>query len=302
MYRLIPVRDFPEKRVGEEFVRMGAMMPERSRPMKRHLVIGWVLVLAAGTALVPFSAFGSGARAAPEFTFTVRELKKVTASLPKGVQDRILAAPQAFLHLLAQVLDQPAEYLALVDKRHLLDAGYVPPDLVSLGDYPLAVSRKDLFLRKAIMPDVLAMAAAARADGVTILFSSSYRSYDYQKAVYEREVQTYGQAAADRESAHPGASQHQLGTAVDFGSITDEFAGTKAGRWLSAHAWEYGFTLSYPRAYEEVTGYRWESWHYRYIGRPAARLQREFFGDVQQYLLEFLNDHRTALEAARVRR
>jgi len=260
------------------------------------------LLLALCTAsFFPAPAFGAGARAAPEFTFTVRELKKVTSTLPKGVRDRILAEPRAFLQLLAQVLDQPAEYLVLVDKRHLLDAGYVPPDLVSLGDYPLAVSRKDLSLRKAIMPDVLAMAAAARAEGVTILFSSSYRSYDYQRTVYEREVRAYGQAAADRESAHPGASQHQLGTAVDFGSITDEFAGTKAGRWLSAHAWEYGFTLSYPQGYEEVTGYRWESWHYRFITRPAARLQREFFDDVQQYLLEFLHDQRTVLEAARVR-
>ncbi len=261
-----------------------------------------VLLSACAAALVPASVFAAGARAAPEFTFTVKELRTLTSTLPNGMQNRILAAPQAFLHLLSEVLDQPGEYLVLVDKNHLLDAGYVPPDLVSLADYSLAVSRKDLSLRKAIMPEVLAVDAAARAEGVTILFSSAYRSYDYQKTVYQREVKTYGQAAADRESAHPGASQHQLGTAVDFGSITDAFAGTKAGQWLSAHAWEYGFTLSYPQGYEEVTGYRWESWHYRYITRPAARLQREFFNDVQQYLLEFLHDHRTALEAARVRR
>ena len=258
-------------------------------------------LFACAAAIVPAPAFGSGSRASPEFTFTVPELKRVAASLPKAVQQRIFAAPQAFLHLLSEVLDQPADLLVLVDKDHLLAADYVPPDLVSLGNYPLEVSRNDLSLRQAIMPDVLAMVSAARAEGVTLLFSSSYRSYDYQKTVYEREVQAYGQAAADRESAHPGASQHQLGTAVDFGSITDEFAETKAGRWLSAHAWEYGFTLSYPRGYEEVTGYRWESWHYRYITRPAARLQREFFDDVQQYLLEFLHDHRTALESARVR-
>ena len=151
------------------------------------------------------------------------------------------------------------------------------------------------------MPEVLALAAGARADGVTLLFSSSYRSYDYQKVVYEREVKTYGQETADRESAHPGASQHQLGTAIDFGSITDAFAATKAGRWLAAHAEDFGFSLSYPRGYEEVTGYRWESWHYRYIGRPAARLQRECFQDVQQYLLEFIHDNRAALEAARVK-
>ena len=150
------------------------------------------------------------------------------------------------------------------------------------------------------MPDLLQMVSAARADGVTLLFSSSYRSYEYQEAVYEREVKTYGQQAADRESARPGTSQHQLGTAIDFGSITDAFAGTRAGRWLAAHAREFGFSLSFPKGYEEVTGYRYESWHYRYITRPAAKLQKEYFDDIQQYLLEFLHDNRALLEARRV--
>ena len=259
-----------------------------------------VAALLLGLSAARFS-FGAGAAVAPEFSLSAQDLQALTAQLPGSVQQRILSDPKTFLHLVAQVLDQPSDYLTLVDKSHLLGADYVPPDLVSLGAYRLSVSRNDLTLRKAIMPEVLAMAAAAKADGVTLLFSSSYRSYEYQKEVYAREVETYGQAAADRESAHPGASQHQLGTAIDFGSITDEFAGTKAGRWLAAHAWEYGFTLSYPRGYEQVTGYRWESWHYRYITRPAARLQREFFDDVQQYLLEFLNDHRAELQAARSR-
>jgi D-alanyl-D-alanine carboxypeptidase len=142
------------------------------------------------------------------------------------------------------------------------------------------------------------MDSAARADGAPLLYSSSYRSYDYQAEVYARAVEKDGQAQADRESARPGSSQHQLGTVIDFGSITDAFAGTKQGRWLAAHAWEYGFSLSYPDGYEPVTGYKHESWHYRYITKPAARLQREFFGDIQQYMLAFLNDNRSALEAS----
>ena len=69
--------------------------------------------------------------------------------------------------------------------------------------------------------------------------------------------------------------------------------------WLAAHAGEYGFSLSYPQGYEEVTGYRYESWHYRYITKPGALLQKRYFGDVQQYMLEFLHENRTALEARR---
>jgi D-alanyl-D-alanine carboxypeptidase len=114
-------------------------------------------------------------------------------------------------------------------------------------------------------------------------------------------VKTYGQEMADRESARPGASQHQLGTAIDFGSITDAFAETRAGRWLVAHAWEYGFSLSYPQGYEGITGYRYESWHYRFITKAGVLLQRRYFGDVQQYLLEFLDANRAALEAKRLK-
>jgi D-alanyl-D-alanine carboxypeptidase len=224
----------------------------------------------------------------------------MTAGLPKTVQERIIADPRGFLHLLSQVLDEPADLLILVDKAHPLASDYVPPDLVSLSAYPLSVSRTDLELRKSIMTSVLDMAAAAHRAGATLVFSSSYRSFEYQKAVYQREVQAYGQAAADRESAQPGASQHQLGTAIDFGSITDAFAETKAGRWLQAHAWEYGFSLSYPQGYENVTGYRYESWHYRFITRSAAQLQKGYFGDIQQSLLEFLHDNRAALEAKRL--
>ena len=250
--------------------------------------------------LLPGSAAAAGTPAAPEFSLTLQDLRAMTAALPKTIRDRIISEPRVFLHLLSQVLNEPVEYLLLVDRKHLLSPGDVPADLVSLSAYPLSVSRADLLLRKAIMPDVLAMAAAARVDGATLLFSSSYRSYEYQKAVYEREVRMYGQQAADRESARPGASQHQLGTAVDFGSITDSFGDTKAGRWLAAHAEEYGFSLSYPKGYENVTGYRYESWHFRYITRSAARLQKEYFDDIQQYLLEFLHDNRTALEAKRL--
>jgi zinc D-Ala-D-Ala carboxypeptidase len=258
------------------------------------------LLVLVSLALFPGRVSAADAPISSEFSLTAQDLRTLTAALPNTVQARILADPRSFLHLLSQVMDEPAELLVLVDKSHTLPADYAPADLVSLGRYPLSVSRQDLSLRTAIMPDVLAMAAAARADGVTLLFSSSYRSYDYQKKVYEHEAKVNGQQAADRESARPGTSQHQLGTAMDFGSITDAFADTKAGRWLAAHAEEYGFSLSYPKGFENVTGYRYESWHYRSITRSAARLQREYFGDIQQYLIEFLHDNRAALEAKRL--
>jgi D-alanyl-D-alanine carboxypeptidase len=235
-----------------------------------------------------------------EFSLSREELVDMTQSLPRGIQASILSAAQDFLHLLARVLDEPPVLVQLVDKSHLLAADYEPEDLVNLKGYPLRVPWGDVLLRKAIMPEVLEMSDAAKKDGVTLIFSSGYRSFAYQKYVFAREVRNYGQAAAERESARPGASQHQLGTAIDFGSITDAFSQTRAGKWLAAHAWEYGFSLSYPQGYEGVTGYRYEGWHYRYITKPGALLQREYFGDIQQYLLEFLDANRAALESRRV--
>jgi D-alanyl-D-alanine carboxypeptidase len=269
-----------------------------SRAIRRGRAVPRALLLAFVACLCPAGASGLGRPIVSEFSLTGKELAKMTAGLPKSIQQGITARPADFMHLLAEVLAEPADLLVLVDKAHPLPSDAVPPDLVSLNDYRLSVSRKELQLRKSIMPAVLAMDNAARAAGAPLLYSSSYRSYDYQADVYARAVQQEGQAQADRESARPGASQHQLGTVIDFGSITDAFADTRQGRWLAAHAWEYGFSLSYPDGYEAVTGYRHESWHYRYITKPAARLQREFFGDVQQYMLVFLNDNRAALEAS----
>ncbi|MGA2765593.1 MAG: M15 family metallopeptidase [Spirochaetia bacterium] len=199
-------------------------------------------------------------------------------------------------------MDQPADLFVLVDKEHSLAVDYRPADLVPLSGYPLQTIWPNLMLRKSIMPAVLQMAGAAQEKGVMITFTSTYRSYEYQRGVYEREMKMYGREAARRESAPPGYSQHQLGTAIDFGTISDGYEKTREGRWVSANAWKYGLTLSYPFGLEPVTGYRHESWHYRYITRPGALMQRKFFNDVQHYFLKFLNDNRSVLTRSRRRR
>lgn len=258
-------------------------------------------LLAAGV-LLPQAAQADGSRIGPEFALSASELQAMTQSLPHGIQAHILASPVDFQRLVAKILDEPASFFVLVDKSHTLPPDFAPDDLVNLKAYPLNVTWGDILLRAAILPAVMEMTSAAKADGITLTYSSGYRSFEYQKYVYAREVKTYGQETADRESARPGASQHQLGTAIDFGSITDAFAQTRAGRWLVAHAWEYGFSLSYPEGYEGITGYRHESWHYRFITKPGALLQKRYFGDIQQYLLEFLDENRVVLEAKRLKK
>jgi D-alanyl-D-alanine carboxypeptidase len=215
-------------------------------------------------------------------------------SIPRSYVSAMNANRAAFLADLEAALRADAArsggLLTLVDKRNPISADSSPPDLVPLakGRHYVA-SREGLSLRAEAEGALERMARAALADGVTLVASSTYRSYEYQKKVYDRNVREMGEAAASRESAKPGQSQHQLGTAVDFGSITDDFAGTKAGRWLAAHAGEYGWSLSFPQGLESVTGYRWESWHYRYVGVEATALAERWFGGVQQYMIEFVD-------------
>jgi len=280
----------------------GRKLPDNERMWCQYKALPLVVIFTLGLHLMcAMPARAAGARVSAQFSVSREDLLGMTSALPRRVHDRILARPKDFLQMLGKILDESADLLLLVDKRHPLPADYAPLDIVRLHkDYGLDVSFADVPVSKTIMPAVLEMTRAARTDGVTLVFSSGYRSYEYQVSVYEREVKMYGKETADRESAQAGMSQHQLGTAIDLGSITDAFANTRAGKWMTAHAWEYGFSLSYPFGYEEVTGYRYESWHYRYITWAGTLMQREFFDDVQQYLVEFLHQNRAALEAKRL--
>jgi D-alanyl-D-alanine carboxypeptidase len=212
-------------------------------------------------------------------------------AIPAHLSANILEAAEngPFMRDLAQATAGDPMLYALVDKSHPVPAGYAPDDLVSLQNGAYRIGRNDLSLRREAEAALARMAEAARADGVTLLASSSYRSEAYQKEVYERNVRQSGQETADRESARPGRSQHQTGLVIDFGSITDEFAGTAAGQWLLRNASRHGWSLSFPDGYEHVTGYRWESWHYRYVGPALAAFIDSYFDGIQQYALQFIH-------------
>ena len=178
----------------------------------------------------------------------------------------------------------------LVDKQHALGENYYPLDLVELNNGSYRVSRQGLMLREAAALSLETMAQAARAEGVTLTAASTFRSYDYQADVYSRNVRELGVEAADRESARPGYSQHQLGLVVDFYPIDDDFYNTPASAWLEKNAARFGWSLSFPDGYEHITGYRWESWHYRYLGPELAAFTEKYFDGIQQYALMYIDE------------
>jgi D-alanyl-D-alanine carboxypeptidase len=213
-----------------------------------------------------------------------------------AVRARIDAAAGRFLELIAAVdAARSADPMLLrrVDKNPggALGEAYEPSDLVGLDGTGLSVSRAGHRLRKPAFAALRELDGAAREALVVLLVSSSYRSYAYQKEVFARNAAQDGVEKARLSSAEPGRSQHQLGTAADFGSIDDSFADTEAGRWLSANASRFGFSLSYPEGKEALTGYLGESWHYRYVGKAAAALETEFFGGMQARMLAFVEKY-----------
>ena len=178
----------------------------------------------------------------------------------------------------------------LIDKKHTVSSSYAPKDLVSLKKNSLFdLNKAGMKIRPEAYSALNEMAQAALNDGIRLLVSSAYRSYSYQENLFNYWVSVDGLEEAERESSRPGTSQHQLGTAVDFGSISDDFDKTQMGQWVYKNAADYGWSLSFPKGYEDVTGYRWECWHFRYIGKNACRFQQKWFGGIQQFMLEFID-------------
>jgi D-alanyl-D-alanine carboxypeptidase len=240
-------------------------------------------------AIARLSAEEDGEAVFDEFLGQVLEAAEIPPELSRQLIRAAAESPAFILDLLTCLEGDPF-LRRLVDKQHSLPGAYEPDDLVELAGGSYQISRKGLRVRAAAADALETMAAAARAEGIRLTASSAYRSYDYQAEVYARNVRELGQAAADRESSRPGYSQHQTGLALDFGSIDDSFAETGAGRWILVNGGRFGWSLSFPEGYEALTGYRWESWHYRYVGRDLSAFIDAYFNGIQQYALRFIHE------------
>jgi len=181
--------------------------------------------------------------------------------------------------------------LLLVSREHPLPENYQIPVFTDLKNGHAVDSR--------IYPELQAMMDAARAEGLEPLICSSYRAWDRQQELYIRKVRTYVSEGQSWESAlalaenwvqKPGHSEHQTGLALDIVDMTyqqlDEAqAETQVQVWLMAHCHEYGFILRYPKGKESLTGVSYEPWHYRYVGKEAAKEIMEKGICLEEYLL-----------------
>ncbi len=191
---------------------------------------------------------------------------------------------------LSTATPEERELLLLVNKNTGVTISYVSSDLVSIPSDIPQMSR-GMKLRTILLPDLRDMLKEAKNAGVTLRVLSAYRSYERQKAIYERMIAQYGKEYAVTVSAPPGHSQHQLGVAIDFNSLEQEFGESKEGKWLAAYAFRFGFSLSYPQGQEMYTGYIYEPWHYRYVGKKAAALIFTVFDNNQEKFLRFCREY-----------
>jgi len=200
-----------------------------------------------------------------------------------------------FIEYLTDIMNDDSLNLVLVDKEYSIKE-YKPKNLVPLDDYNIKVNKKDMYLDQKVLEILIRMLQFANVNyNLYYVIGSAYRSYDYQDNLFNNYVKNMGQEKTEALSAKPGHSQHQLGTAFDFSPIEESFGESKEGKWMLKNSCNFGFSLSYPQGYEKITGYDYEPWHYRYIGKSACNMQKEFF-NTQQELLEFLNDQKERLE------
>lgn len=164
----------------------------------------------------------------------------------------------------------------LANKNNALDESQVPSDLVTI-DVPYAIENPEVRqLREEASEQLSIMFDEALSDGIELIARSGYRSYNTQEELYTNYVNANGQEAADRFSARPGTSEHQTGLAMDITSesvdlqLVESFEDVPEGEWLAENAHRFGFHLRYPEGKENITGYQFEPWHYRYFGEDLA--------------------------------
>lgn len=198
----------------------------------------------------------------------LKRLGRITAAAAGLLLSLGMIAPAAPAAATDYDIDSATSLQVVVNKhRPLNPATYVPAQLVRIQGERLRSEAADAYKQ---------LAKAAKAAGVNIIPVSGYRSYSQQASLYDSYVRQYGQATADTLAARPGFSEHQTGLAMDIGNASGAcalqacFATTPAGKWAAANAARYGFLIRYPAGAEAVTGYTYEPWHLRYVGRDLA--------------------------------
>ncbi|WP_408011542.1 D-alanyl-D-alanine carboxypeptidase family protein [Pseudalkalibacillus sp. A8] len=181
--------------------------------------------------------------------------------------------------------------LVLVNKERNLPADFVPETL-TVPDIPFAFEgdHPKKQMQQVAAEAIEDMFDQADKDDIPLLAQSGYRSYSTQKAIFASNAESNGQEEANKYSARAGQSEHQTGLTMDVTSpevsfqLIEEFGETTAGKWVKDNAHKYGFIIRYPKGKEGITGYQYEPWHLRYVGKEHAARIHEKNLTLEEYL------------------
>ncbi|MCQ2551885.1 MAG: M15 family metallopeptidase [Clostridia bacterium] len=275
------------------------MRKTRVKNKKRFIIaiIILLLIVALVVALVDFIVKRSKAKTGPlgdeDYTSTGSAI--TSGELSKEEQERLdkelarekeVASAKEKINSMTYPISEVEDFnLILVNKTHGLSDKYKPDDLVTVDRFVAGVGNNETHMLRKVAADALnKMFDAAEAEGIELRLRTGFRSYSYQTSLYDSYVKKDGKKEADTYSARPGYSEHQSGLACDLGgksqgfALSYQFGETEEGKWVAAHAHEYGFIIRFTdgktvdgkRMPGEITGYVFEPWHIRYVGLDHA--------------------------------
>ena len=173
--------------------------------------------------------------------------------------------------------------LTIVNKYNYIPKDYIPKDLIEVNN---------IYLNKEAYNSFLIMKQDINKENMNIRIISAYRSYDYQEELYDRYLQNDKQELVDSYSARPGFSEHHTVLAIDIDNTKldfNKFYLTKEFIWMQENSYKYGFILRYPKDKENITGYSYEPWHYRYVGKEIAEYIKKHNSTFEEYYYEFID-------------
>ena len=186
------------------------------------------------------------------------------------------------------VIDEFDDYV-LVNKHRQLSSEYIPDDLVTI-DEEYVKADGEIEIERNVAKAFYDMADDASKEGLELMVSSGYRSYKDQEEITNTYLELYGQNYVDNYVAKPGFSEHQTAMSLDIASKSvATFIESDEYSWMMDNAYKYGFILRYPRSKEDITGYKCEAWHYRYVGKKIAKYIKENNITYDEYYVMFLD-------------
>lgn len=224
------------------------------------------------------------------------ELERILAA-DKTVEEGIGLAPLAEPVVTdsgSEVLENPYDLLAVVNKTQALPEDYEPVDLIIPDvSFPFEEDLPKKQLRAPAADALEELFEEALAAGHQLYAQSGYRPYERQQILFESYSNEHGEEEANIFSARPGESEHQSGLSMDITSeavnfeLTTDFGKTPEGIWVSDHAHQFGFIIRYPEGKEAITEYQYEPWHLRYVGVRAAKEIKENELTLEEYITDF---------------